>query len=606
MVFRISEKCFALTMFLMSVWSSQCPDLVPCSCTTDITKNKNSALSIDCSNIIFVNNLNFTKLKGLSINQLLLRNISVNKLPPYSFEGLKIKILDLSENSIDNLDQIFTKLDTDLKEINLNNANVDYDVLKILGRFKNLTHLSLSHNEILARELPHKVLADLLDLEYLDLSENNFRFADDLKELPGLTNLIFLSLRETNLNLRNKDSLRFLKNLISLEELNLNSNVDGAFTLGSIFKNLNLFSLKRLNLQSNHIAKMQDDTFKDIENLQILDLSDNILPMVPFALTSTLSNLTHLNVSSNNIHYILDNTFENMTKLTYLNLHNNRLESFPKNSFRGLGNRLHTLDLSSNNLTGGHFWVAGLRPLRSLLKLNISHNRLQHIQNDSFDTTAYLQELDVSDNPLLFTDTMFNGIEFSLKKLYMKDIGMKRVPLNSLETISGFEILDLSNNKMVKLNSMFLKGVNTRLLYLQNMSISEITIDAFIGMRGPLSVFLDDNKIKSLRFLNTSAPCLYRTVSLINNPIVCDCIALSVSASGRIGNVSGTCVNNDFYGISLQNISTSLTTFTRLCGQLNIASGHCSSTGKFISNSATYQHGHLFITMFVLVCLLIH
>jgi hypothetical protein len=60
------------------------------------------------------------------------------------------------------------------------------------------------------------------------------------------------------------------------------------------------------------------------------------------------------------------------------------------------------------------------------------------------------------------------------------------------------------------------------------MSISEITIDAFIGMRGPLSVFLDDNKIKSLRFLNTSAPCLYRTVSLINNPIVCDCIALSV------------------------------------------------------------------------------
>jgi hypothetical protein len=38
----------------------------------------------------------------------------------------------------------------------------------------------------------------------------------------------------------------------------------------------------------------------------------------------------------------------------------------------------------------------------------------------------------------------------------MKDIGMKRVPLNSLETINGFEILDLSNNKMVKLNSMFI------------------------------------------------------------------------------------------------------------------------------------------------------
>jgi Leucine-rich repeat (LRR) protein len=94
----------------------------------------------------------------------------VTKLPPYSFEGLKIRILDLSENSIDNLDQIFTKLDTDLKEINLNNAIVDYDVLKILGRFKNLTHLSLSHNEISARELPHKVFADLLDLEYLDLN----------------------------------------------------------------------------------------------------------------------------------------------------------------------------------------------------------------------------------------------------------------------------------------------------------------------------------------------------------------------------------------------------------------------------------------------------
>lgn len=603
-MFRVSEKCIALTMVLMSVWSSHCPDLDPCSCTTDISRNMNSVLVIDCSNSIAVNNLNFTKLRGLSINQLLLRNISVHNLPPYSFEGLKIKILDLSENNIDNMDQILTKLDTDLNELNLNNANVDYHVLKILGRFKNLTHLSLSHNEIVARELPPNVFTNLLDLEYLDLSDNNFRFAVDLKALHGLINLKLLNLRSTKLNLRNKDSLRFLKNLTSLEELNLNSNGDGAFTLGSNFKNLHLLSLKRLNLQSNQIAKMQDDTFKDIENLKLLDLSSNILPMVPIAVTSTLSNLTHLNASSNNIRYIVDNTFENMTELTYLNLHNNRLESFPKNSFRGLGNRLQTLDLSSNNLTGGHYWVAGLRPLRSLLKLNISHNRLQHIQNDSFDTTAYLEVLDVSNNPLLFTDTMFSGIEFSLKRLYMKGIGMKRVPLNSLETINGFEILDLSNNKMAKLNRMFLKGVNVRRLYLQNMSISEITVDAFIGMSGQLSLFLEDNNIKSLRFLNTSAPCLYRTVSLVNNPIVCDCIALSVSASGRIGNVSGTCVNNDFYGVSLQNIS--VTTFTRLCGQLNIAPGHCSSTGKFISNSAIYHHGYLFTTIFVLVCLLIH
>ena len=159
----------------------------------------------------------------------------------------------------------------------------------------------------------------------------------------------------------------FLKNLDSLEHLNLANNTNSVFQrpIGSIFKNLKLTSLKHLNLESNKIIKFEDNAFLGIENLEVLDLSRNELRIVPIAVTSTLSNLTHLNLSCNKINYLLDNTFENFPRLKYLNFHGNGIESFPRYTFKGLGISLKTLDLSCNKLIGGYFWVSGLRPLIS-------------------------------------------------------------------------------------------------------------------------------------------------------------------------------------------------------------------------------------------------
>lgn len=584
-------------------WS--CPDLDPCSC------NSEPVLTIDCSDRqMFIqgqdNYNNFSKLQGLYIHELNLRNTN-SILPLHIFVDLHIHKLDISENkNIKNYKKILEKIDDSLEELNLKKASfLSHSVLKNLGRFKNLTFLSLEGN-MLNMNILGDTFSNFHYLQNLDLSDNSLNYRMNSNPFDGLESLQVLHLESTKISLDNTKSLCFLRNLTSLKVLNLDRNNGAAeIKVVPLFKDNNMFSLTRLSLCSNKIALFQNTAFQGIEQLEVLDLSDNLLRTVPLSVTSILFNLTHLNVSSNKIQYLSERTFTNLTKLLYLNLQRNQINSFPRYAFRGLGNSLQTLDLSSNKLIGGHFWVIGLMDLPSLLNLNVSYNFIKHIQNDSFDSTAYLQVLDISGNPLIFTDTMFSGIEASLKKLFVKSVGMEHVPLIPLQTISELDDLDLSNNRLKSLHSMFLTGVKAKHIYLQNMNISEISKLAFTGIQGPISIFLDNNKISSLRFLEESVPCFFSEISLRNNPLICDCTAFSVSSSGRYGHVIGKCINDDFVGKSINMISS---LDAHLCKDLKTKSGWCSKTGKYISNiAASLYLGHhvvLYLLMFSTIILI--
>ncbi|XP_052103962.1 protein artichoke-like [Mytilus californianus] len=584
LIFRCIILC---SVVFSSTWS--CPDLDPCSCSSK------PVLTIDCSDrkMFFHgqdNYNNFSKLQGLYIHELNLRNTN-SILPPQIFVDLQIHKLDISENkNIENYKNILEIIDDSLEELNLKTASfLSQSVLKNLGRFKNLTFLSLEGN-MLNMTILGDTFSNFHHLQNLDLSDNTLNYQMNSNPFDGLESLQVLHLKSTKISLDNTNSLCFLKNLTSLNVLNIDrNNGAGEIKVVPLFKGNNMFSLKRLSLCSNKIALFEHTAFQGIEQLEILDLSENLLRTVPLSVTSILFNLTHLNLSSNKIQYLSERTFTNLTKLQYLNLQRNKINSFPRYAFLGLGNSLQTLDLSSNKLIGGYFWVIGLMDLHSLLNLNISYNFIKHIQNDSFDTTAYLQVLDISGNPLIFTDTMFSGIEASLKKLFVKSVGMEHVPLIPLQTISELDDLDLSNNRLESLHSMFLTGVKAKHIYLQNMNISEISKLAFTGIKGPISIFLDDNNISSLRFLEESVSCFFSEISLRNNPIICDCTAFSISASGRHGHVIGKCINDDFVGKSINMISS---VDKNLCEDLEVNSGWCSKTGKFISNIASLNNGY--------------
>ncbi len=122
----------------------------------------------------------------------------------------------------------------------------------------------------------------------------------------------------------------------------------------SLFVNENNLSfngylyLRYLNLSHNGLNNIDSIDFKDLSNLQILDISfNNWCKVLRKRHLSNLNNLQTFILSNNEISNIESGAFSSMNSLQILILSNNSLYELSKNMFIGLMN-LKILDLSSN------------------------------------------------------------------------------------------------------------------------------------------------------------------------------------------------------------------------------------------------------------------
>lgn len=129
-------------------------------------------------------------------------------------------------------------------------------------------------------------------------------------------------------------------------------------------------ALQNLYLTQNHINRISPGAFITLSSLQILDLSLNVIEMLPKERLQGLHQLTGLNVSHNNLR---------------------DLEDFPQDL--GL---LTTLDLSYNQLTKIDLETFGY--LFGLKELYLTANRLATIPMDSFKALRKLEVLDIVRN----------------------------------------------------------------------------------------------------------------------------------------------------------------------------------------------------------------
>lgn len=295
---------------------------------------------------------------------------------------------------------------------------------------------------------------------------------------PNLKSLVLYSFLVTKSSQNSQIMKALLSSLTELENLDLKSN-----ELPYLPEKL-LFStgrkLKRLYLMLNSIQTLHPHCFGNLDQVEILDLSNNRIRSIPDTLFSDMINLKHLRIKNNHFITLPSNLFSLNYQLTALDLSSNRnLTSLPVNLLQGLdklreltisdcgmstftqdsarffqyASNLEIIDLQNNrltNLTQSHLFAFNSK----LKQLDLSHNRIRHIDADIFtDQTSGLLHLNLYSNEIESIPEGFLKHFRNLKTLNLGGNNLKTINNSFLFGLSNLEILDLSRNQLISVNS---------------------------------------------------------------------------------------------------------------------------------------------------------
>lgn len=107
------------------------------------------------------------------------------------------------------------------------------------------------------------------------------------------------------------------------------------------------------DLSHNRLIEIGRDSFKQLINLNRLDLNDNQITVILEGAFNSTSSLESLDLSNNDISSTIEDMmggFSGLSLLQHLNLAGNQIKSINRLAFTGLHN-LTSLDLDNNNIT---------------------------------------------------------------------------------------------------------------------------------------------------------------------------------------------------------------------------------------------------------------
>ncbi|KAL5173547.1 Receptor-like protein EIX2 [Glycine soja] len=309
------------------------------------------------------------------------------------------------------------------------------------------------HDAYLTGSINITLLTDLQNLEYLDLSWNDFIYVHIPKLIGSLSMLRYLNLSYSEVS-------------------------------GSIPSELgNLSKLEYLNLNNNHLIGAIPVQLGKLTRLRYLDLSDNddIRGEIPYQL-GNLSQLRYLGLGGSSLSGVIPFRIGNLPMLHTLRLGSNF--DIKANDAEWLSNlySLTNLELISlQNLGSSHLWlqtiskiIPNLQELR-LVDGNLVDNDIQLLFDSQSNFSTSLTILDLSKNML--TSSAFRllfNYSLNLRELYLS---YNNIVLSSplYPNFPSLVILDLSYNNMTSSifegNFIFCSKLET--LNLQNCSLMD-------------------------------------------------------------------------------------------------------------------------------------
>lgn len=336
---------------------------------------------------------------------LCVNNCALGEWPKQLERLSRLQILDLSKNSITGIAENIVS-NRSLREVNLSTnflyhfptglytlklevLNLSHNRIAHLAAFdenhqysirKHLKHLDMSHNEVM--ELGPQ-LGLFYRLSTFDASHNRITVIHD-----SISSLLYL----TSLNLSNNllSSLPYgLRTCSALTHINVSYNRFESFP--TILNSLT--SLSELDISHNLIATISEDSFQKFPALQWLNLSSNLLSIIPASI-SVLERIQILDISFNRIQSISD-SISMLMALNELSLAGNQIVLLPE-SLCSLTS-LKTLDIQRNFVTS---LPLSFPILQNLQRLVCSRNNFTDIPTMVLIQLPHLRHWDFSWNPI--------------------------------------------------------------------------------------------------------------------------------------------------------------------------------------------------------------
>lgn len=392
--------------------------------------------------------------------------LSAGDLPVDIFQLRNLNILDLSDNRMLSGSLPDFPEGSTLQRLLLSRTNLSGSLTETIGNLKSLIELDLSGCRF-SGLVPASIWS-LPQLARLDLSSNGF--TGSLPSLQLGAPIFELNLAGNSFSGQIPSSYGEHTNLTIL---NLSNNSLSGSIPASLFS---LPSLQTLYLDHNQLMGQLGEFPNASPSLRTIDLSDNqIRGQIPKSLFM-LSGLKFLSLASNNFIGTLElDSFYSLTNLTFLDLSSNKLSvqdknvdsssiSFPKMSTLKLvscnliniptllkyQDRIITLDLSNNRITGGipkWIWHIGNQTLTSL---NLSSNLFTHVEGymlvSSYNSSFSPIILDLSSNmlrgPILLPPREATLLDYSNNHFYSV------IPFNISYYLNSTIYLSLANNTL--------------------------------------------------------------------------------------------------------------------------------------------------------------
>ncbi|XP_053315151.1 toll-like receptor 3 isoform X2 [Spea bombifrons] len=396
-------------------------------------------------------------LGGTGIQFILLANVQLLRIHNKTFSGLAntdLVLLDISKNGLIEIEN-----DSFVYLSHLQNLNLEYNQVSQLNpnTFRGLTEVkTLNLKKFFTSKVTSKVskINDLSfhwlkNLEYLNMDGNKISSLTE-KTFSGLTSLKTLSMTECSANLQTITNATFsslsmsplltlnlsktgiaileygaFSSLGSLQFLDLGLNRIDQDIIGHEF--LGLHSIELIYLSYNNRLTLTSNSFNLVPSLKKLNLRKTKLTFRDLELSPfrVLENLTLLDISNNNIANIQENIFEGLSNLRILNLQHNNLARLWKKAnpggpfmfLKGLHN-LEILNLLSNGFD--EIPASAFQGLSKLRILGMGENNVCILPPSIFEDQLSLYELDLHKNLITSVEkVLFVNVLKNLKILNM-------------------------------------------------------------------------------------------------------------------------------------------------------------------------------------------
>ncbi|KAM9328421.1 leucine-rich repeat-containing G-protein coupled receptor 5-like [Pholidichthys leucotaenia] len=373
--------------------------------------------------------------------------------------GVFTSYLDLSMNNLTVLSSGALSSLHFLEELRLAGNDLSTIPRGVFTGLYNLKVLMLQNNQL--RSVPVEAFNNLHNLQSLRLDANH------ISSVPtgcfsGLRSLRHLWLDDNSLT---EVPVEALSELSALQAMTLALNhihhiPDKAFS--------KLGRLVVLHLNNNRIVSMETNCFHGLHSLETLDLNYNSLVEFPTAIRS-LSHLKELGFHSNNIQSIPEHAFIGNPALTTIFFYDNPIQSVGRSAFQNLPElRMLSLNgaadltefpdlsgtksLESLTITGARITSlpsSVCEQLRKLQLLDLSYNQIQTLP--SFSGCESIQKIDLHHNEIeKLEENTFTGL-MSLRSLDLSWNRLSSVQPNSFSVLPALSKLDLSSNQLSSL-----------------------------------------------------------------------------------------------------------------------------------------------------------